>query len=145
MIDDEGWPVLDPEDPFDDPPPEPKKKDGRSAKSAKDGRKANSGSFSAGDDRAKNYRQIPPVPVEGTGILRDFRHCLVNPRIRDRTPGEKLARKILDSKPDRFLAELKELEKEDVKSKEVSLSTGPDLGHDAAVRVLDRLLAEATS
>jgi len=145
-LDDDGWPVIpDPEsipDEFDEQPVEkPKKKDGRKGWNTKKNRKANSGSFVAGDGRSGDApRKIPPKPVPGEGFLRDLRHCLINPKIRDRTPGEKIARQILVTKPLQFFERLEKLESEERSAKNNVIDTGPDLGHDAAMRVLDRLL-----
>lgn len=125
------------------PPRLPKKKDGRSSANAKKNRKAGPTAFGKIDPHY--YRKRPPKPVPGEGFLRDLRHCLINPKIQDRTPGEKLARKLFENQPAQFRKELKELEAEERSAKDNTLNSGPDLGHDAACRVLDRLLAEATS
>lgn len=123
----------------------PRKKDGRKSANAKKNRKPNKGSFGEGGLGNENYRQRKPKPVEGEGFLRDLRHCLVNPAYQDKTPGEKLARKLYTHKPDRFMAKLDEYEeKERASLSAKTLDSGPDLGHDQAMKVLDRLLEEAT-
>lgn len=162
-LDSDGWPVVEEQKAWDEnvpavhveeidldewaeESPKPKKKDGRSSKKARDGRRATSGSFKKGEDGGDFYRN-PDLqkPVPGEGFLRDLRNCLINPKCRDRTPGEKLARRMFDGNPAQFRKELKELEAEERSAKDNTINSGPDLGHDAACRVLDRLLAEATS
>ena len=128
------------------PPKKRKVRDGRSLKKAKDGRVANSGTIGSPDRPAVGdpYRSRTPKPVEGVGFVRDLRHCLVNPAYLDRSPGEKMARRLFVQKPDRFMSELARLEGEERASKAELVVAGPDFGHDAAMRILDRLLAKAT-
>lgn len=140
----DDWPIVpNPDDEFDEQPIEkPAKRDGRKGRNTKKNRKANSGTFGVGREPGE-VRSRPPKPVPGEGFLRDLRHCLINPAYQDKTPGEKLARKLYTAKPDRFMAKLDEYEAKEQDAKK-TITTGPDLGHDEAVRVLTRVLEEAT-
>lgn len=129
-LDAEGWPVVSAET------------DVESVEVEKPGRRANSGSFKKGDSRQGKRR--PRTPVEGTGLIRAFRHCLANPAYLDKTPDEKMARKIMEKNPDKFMARLEDLERQEMMDTKGDV-TVPDLGHDAAMRIIDRLLTEASS
>ncbi len=86
------------------------------------------------------------IQVRGTGFLKAYRHVLANEdSYHDRDEYEKLARKLYVEDYVKFMskfeaAEALELNRSLEKKAEKS---APDLGHDAACKVLDRLLKEA--
>lgn len=108
--------------------------------------------FSRGDPRIqandKNNRNgaglKKRVPVKGEGLLRDMRHVLQNPRSHDKTAGEKACREWYGKDKKGFLLKANDLEELDRdRNRPKDETSGPDLGHDAACKVLDRLLKES--
>jgi hypothetical protein len=118
-----------------------------------DGRKGNSGSFKKGDPRRFNNTGNPAgagrkkrVPVEGVGVLRSMRHVLQNNSTHDALPLDRVARRWHDDDPGKFLAKFEALEAAELEKVEKKIEAEEsvvDLGHDAACKVLDRLLKEA--
>lgn len=114
------------------------------------------GKFMKGDPRifnarataaGKSERENVKVEVEGVGLLRAMRHVLRNSKAYDTTSEEQACRKWFDDDPKGFLLKSHDLEVAELdrteKGKKADSNMGPDLGHDEACRVLDRLLKEA--
>jgi hypothetical protein len=96
-------------------------------------------------ESALQAEDVPaPVPVEGEGLLAAMRHVLVNDRAHDRTPEQKLARRLLKDQA-KFFDRMVSLEKVELKAKVAWRSAGnedDDLGEDLCLREIDRLLGE---
>lgn len=91
---------------------------------------------------------MPKVEVEGEGMLRAMRHVMENRGAHhDKTADEKIARMLFVKDKVKFFDRYQELEAADAEKHvgEKAVDTGPDLGHDAAVKVLNRLLKAAVA
>ena len=82
------------------------------------------------------------VEVEGDGVLRAMRHVLANEAQFDTIELERTARRWKDDSPKDFMLKFESMESAEKASRPGGSSDGPDLGHEAACKVLDRLLKE---
>lgn len=85
------------------------------------------------------------IKVKGTGLMRAMRHVMINEDPRhDRSPMDRMARKWLDNDLHKFMTKFEAMEREEAerlgRAKDVD---EVDMGHDEAVKVLERLLKEA--
>ena len=85
------------------------------------------------------------IKARGQGLLKAVRHVVINDDPRhDRTPLERMARRWLESDLNKFMLRYEKMENEE--AERLGTAKGedePDMGHDAACKVLDRLLKEA--
>lgn len=139
------------------------RKSKKTARKKKDGRAGseNGGKFVKGYDPRRVDRiggsvAIPKVTVVGEGLIRDMKHVVNNRAIHDRTVGERTARAAMNKNPMSFRMKLHELEREEKEiehrrqvelvragARDETLVDGEDKGHDAAMKILDRLLSVA--